>query len=299
MNLFNKLVVFILPIVPKVIIHMFAKRYIAGPSLQDAISTVRQLNVNGMCATMDILGESATKKEETINAMDEYHNVLETIRAENLDCNISIKPTQLGMKINEELCYNNIKKIVEKARNLNNFVRIDMEDSQVTSDTIEIFRRLQKDYDNVGIVIQAYLRRSVTDVNCLIETKTNFRLCKGIYIEPREIAYKDPQIVNKNFSYLLEKMLQNGCYVGIATHDERIVWEALRIIDELQLERNSYEFQMLLGVAEDLRKILVDSGHKVRVYVPFGEKWHAYSMRRLKENPRIATYILKAIFGIR
>jgi len=216
-----------------------------------------------------------------------------------LDCNVSVKPTQLGMLIDKKLCYENIEKIVQKAKGYRNFVRIDMEDSSVTSDTIDLFLQLKKEYDQVGIVIQAYLRRSIDDVSRLAPLKTNFRLCKGIYIEPREIAYKHPDIIVKNFAFLVEKTLRAGCYIGIATHDEKVVWESLRLIDRLGCKRDAFEFQMLLGVDEQLRKILVDAGYKLRVYVPYGRQWYAYSMRRLKENPKIALYIIKAFFGIK
>jgi proline dehydrogenase len=209
---------------------------------------------------------------------------------------VSIKPTHLGLKIDKEFCYNNIRSIVEEAQKYNNFVRIDMEDHTCTTDTIEIFLRLKKDYSNVGMVIQSYLRRTTDDLNTLIEQKANLRLCKGIYIEPRPVAYRDPSIINDNFKYGLEKLLGAGCYVGIATHDEKLVWHALSQIDKLKLRREEYEFQMLLGVTEELRDVLVSAGHPLRIYVPFGKHWYAYSMRRLKENPNIARSIIKNIF---
>ena len=186
--------------------------------------------------------------------------------------------------------------IVEEAQKYNNFVRIDMEDHTCTTDTIEIFLRLKKKYNNVGVVIQSYLRRTINDLNTLIEQKANLRLCKGIYIEPRSVAFKYPTINNDNFKYSLEKLLGAGCYVGIATHDEKLIWHALSQIDKLKLRREEYEFQMLLGVTGDLRDTLVSAGHRLRIYVPFGKHWYAYSMRRLKENPNIARSIIKNIF---
>ena len=164
---------------------------------------------------------------------------------------------------------------------------------------MEIFLKLHKEFDNVGVVIQAYLRRTIEDANQLIPEKANLRLCKGIYVEPTHIAYKDYDIINNNFQYTLRKLLENKCYVGIATHDEKLIWHALSLIDELNLNKNEYEFQMLLGVTEDLRDILVDAGHHMRIYIPYGEHWYAYSMRRLKENPRVAMYIIKHIFSNR
>ncbi|MBN1542078.1 proline dehydrogenase family protein [candidate division KSB1 bacterium] len=299
MRLFNLLVVWFLPLVPKPIVRLFSKPYVAGPKLEDAVQSVKDLNSRGIMATLDVLGESAQAAEECAQAVEEYLTVLDTIQKENLDSNISIKLTQLGLNIDPEFCYDNIRKIVAKAAETATFVRVDMEDSSVTTLTIDLFLRLQKDFSNVGIVIQSYLRRSLDDVTDLLKTHTNFRVCKGIYVEPRQIAYKDPQTVNDNFTLLVETALKNGSYVGIATHDEKLVWQGLRIVHELGLKKEDYEFQMLLGVDEELRDIIVRSGHHLRVYVPFGKHWHAYCVRRLKENPKIALYVIKALFGLR
>ncbi|MBN2411313.1 proline dehydrogenase family protein [candidate division KSB1 bacterium] len=299
MTLFHNILVKTLPLVPKPIVKFVSKRYVAGATIDAAVDTVIKLNKEGATATLDLLGESATNKEDCDAAVKEYLLILETIESNNLDCNISLKPTQLGLQIDKELCYQNIHKIVERADALNNFVRIDMEDSPYTSSTIEIFIRLKKEFQNVGIVLQAYMRRSLHDLNELVKFKSNFRLCKGIYDEARTIAFKDPIIINHNFSLLIEKALRADCYVGIATHDEKIVWEGLKFIDSFHLDRSQYEFQMLLGVDEELKKIILNAGHKLRIYVPYGEKWYAYSMRRLKENPKVAVYIIKAFFGIK
>ncbi len=299
MFLFNKLIITVMPLIPKPIVWMVSKKYVAGSKLDDAVVTVKSLNARGIRATMDVLGESSYKKEDSEEAVQEYFKALEKINKENLDCSISVKPTQLGMLIDPEYCYNNLKKIIAKAGDYNNFVRIDMEDSGVTSLTIETFLRLQKEFDNVGIVIQTYLRRSLSDVSRLVKTNTDFRLCKGIYLEPREIAYKDPQTVNDNFALLIKEALSAGSYVGIATHDEKVVWHGLKTLHELDLKKDRYEFQMLLGVDEQLRDILVKNGHPMRIYVPYGKQWYAYCMRRLKENPKIALYVTKAFFGIK
>jgi proline dehydrogenase len=296
MNIVNKLIVFFLPLIPKPIVYLFAKRYIAGPRLEDAVKAIRSFNERNLMATVDILGEEIHRKEDALKVVEQYKEVLATIEKEHLDSNISIKPTHLGLKIDKEFCYNNIQSIVANAKKYDNFVRIDMEDHTCTSDTLELFFRLKKEYDNVGVVIQAYLRRTITDVNLLVKQNANLRLCKGIYVEPRKIAYKDKSIINDNFKYCLERLLSNNCYVGIATHDEKLAWHALSVIDKLQLDKDKYEFQMLLGVTEELRDILVNDGHRLRVYVPFGEHWHAYSLRRLKENPSVALYIVKHIF---
>lgn len=297
MFLLNKLIITLLPLVPKFIVYLFAKRYIAGPTLKDAVEKIKDFNKSGIMATIDILGEEVQKKEDSLEVVDEYLKTLAAIKDNNLDSNISIKPTHLGLKIDKEFCYTNIRKIVLEARKYNNFVRIDMEDHTCTSDTIEIYMRLHQEYDNVGLVIQAYLRRTIDDLNRLIAVGANLRLCKGIYVEPYNIAYKNYNIVNENFQYGLRKLLENKSYVGIATHDEILLWHALALIDELKLTKNDYEFQMLLGVTEHLRDILVNAGHRLRVYVPYGRHWHAYSMRRLKENPQVAMYIIKSLFS--
>lgn len=296
MFIINKLLAWMLPLIPKFIVGFFSKRYIAGSTLQDAVDKIKGFNSQGIMATVDLLGEETLKEEDALKVVEEYKQVFSAIKIYGLDSNVSIKPTHLGLKIDKEFCYNNIRSIVEEAQKYNNFVRIDMEDHTCTTDTIDIFLRLKKNYGNIGVVIQSYLRRTIDDINTLLVEKANLRLCKGIYVEPRTVAYKDPSVVNDNFKYCLEKLLGAGCYVGIATHDEKLVWHALSQIDRLNLNKDDYEFQMLLGVTEELRDILVKAGHRLRVYVPFGEQWYAYSMRRLKENPNIARSIIKNLF---
>jgi proline dehydrogenase len=296
MSLFNKVVILFMPLVPKFIVRMFSKRYVAGSKLDDAVEAVKKLNARGIMATMDVLGESTSDKKKTGNYVEEYLTVLQALKDENLDCNISLKPTQLGLLIDPDLCYENIKRIVVKAKELDNFVRVDMEDSANTTATIEIFKRLRAEFDNVGLVLQAYLRRTIDDLIDLTSEKSNFRICKGIYIEPRHLAYKDAHLINENFAYALETGFKRGSYIGIATHDEKVVWHALRIIEQLNLKRENYEFQMLFGVDEELGAIIATAGHCLRIYVPFGKEWYAYVMRRLKENPTIAMYVIKALF---
>ncbi|RPI01204.1 MAG: proline dehydrogenase [Calditrichaeota bacterium] len=296
MSILNRIIIFFMPVVPKPIVKIFSKRYVAGDRLEHAVATVKNLNRQGILATMDVLGESTTRAEDTTAYVEEYFSVLQTIADEKLDCNISVKPTQLGLLIDAELCYQNIKKILTAASQLNNFVRIDMENSDCTSATIALYDRLRQEFSNVGIVLQAYMRRSLDDLKQLMQKGANFRLCKGIYVERREIAYKDPQIINDNFALLIETALRSGSYVGIATHDEIVAWHGLRLIDQLKINREQVEFQMLLGVDEQLRTILTIAGHRLRVYVPYGKQWYAYCMRRLKENPKIAMYIIKALF---
>lgn len=277
-------------------VYFFAKRYIAGEKLQDAIDLVKTLNKKGILATMDVLGESITTKEEVILAKTECLAVLNAIHENKLGSNLSIKPTSLGLNIDPEFAYQQIKELVQRAKELNNFVRMDMEDSSVTQITIDVFKRLRAEYDNVGIVLQSYLKRTYDDVVDLNKIGTNYRLCKGIYIEPAEIAFKEKQAVRDSYVRSLEKMMKDGNYVGIATHDDYLVKEALRLKKELNVPDNRMEFQMLYGVKEDLRDRLVKEGHKVRIYTPFGKDWYKYSIRRLQENPNVAGQVFTNIF---
>lgn len=296
MNALNKLVVATLPYVPRPIVRQFAGRYIAGETLADAVRCVRQLNGEGVCATLDVLGEDITNKEEAIVSRQQSIEVLHAIAREKLDSNLSIKLTSLGLKLGTDFCTENVREILKVAAQYSIFVRFDMEDSTCTTDTISIFRTLQKEFPRTGIVLQAYMRRSEDDVRQLVASQTNFRLCKGIYKERPEIAFQERGEVQENYLKLLELMLHSKSYVGIATHDTVLVDGANRLIKQMNLKKNEYEFQMLLGVRPELRNTLVRAGHKVRLYVPFGESWYGYSLRRFKENPEIAGYVTKALF---
>lgn len=296
MHLLNKLVVAVIPAIPRPVIRYFAGRYIAGETLDDAIRAVRQLNGEGVCATLDVLGEDITNKEEAITSRNRSNEVLHAIAREKLDSNLSIKLTSLGLKLDKAFCIENVREILKVAASYGTFVRVDMEDSTCTTDTIDVFRTLHNEYQKMGIVVQAYLHRTEDDVKTLLRGKTNFRLCKGIYKERKEIAFQSREEVQQNFTKLLRLMLESGSYVGIATHDSVLVDAAYGIIHDLGLRKDQYEFQMLLGVCPELRKKLVGDGHKVRLYVPFGEHWYGYSTRRFKENPEIAGYVFKALF---
>jgi proline dehydrogenase len=278
-------------------VHLVAKRYIAGPALVDAMRVVRVLNAEGAMGTVDILGEDITERTAAEAAARAYVDVLEAIRRERLDSNISVKLSALGLRIDPELCHALMRTVVGAAREHGAFVRIDMEDSSVTSVTLEMYKRLRREFANVGVVLQACLRRTLADARELAQIKANVRLCKGIYREPRAIAYQDREIVRRNYAAILETLLRAGSYVGIATHDELLVWEGLRLVQQLGLTREEYEFQMLLGVEDELRHILVAGGHRLRVYIPFGAQWYGYSMRRLKENPQVAGYVFKAMLA--
>lgn len=296
MGFFDKLVAFSLPVIPKAAVRKVASRYIAGETVDDAVRIVKDLMAKGLCATLDVLGENVTEVAVTRREVDRYKRVLDRIAAERLDCNVSIKLTQIGLRIDKQLARNNLAQVVQHAGKYGNFVRIDMEDSSCTSDTIDLYRDVRRELPNVGVVIQAYLRRSKDDIARLVAEKAHFRLCKGIYVEPPEIAFQEMEEINASYVQLLDMIFGGGCYVGIATHDERLVEAARALIRKHGLQRNQYEFQMLLGVREGLRDELVREGHRVRIYVPFGEAWYAYSLRRLRENPRIAGHVLRSMF---
>jgi proline dehydrogenase len=294
--LINELIVSVVQILPKSIVRKFSNRYIAGDSLQDAVRVVQELNKKGIYATIDVLGEAISTKEEAEASKRACSDVLDAIRKLQLKANLSIKPTQLGLQLDEKFCYDQVLTLVEKAKMMNNFVRIDMEDSSCTDSTLRLFKKLRETHNNCGAVIQAYMRRSLSDLIALSALKPNIRLCKGIYIEPVSIAFKGKEEVRKNYLDILKWMFENKHYVGIATHDSYLIDEAIELIKTLQIPHDAFEFQMLLGVLEDLRDYLAESGYKVRIYVPFGKDWYLYSIRRLKENPNIAGQIVKAFF---
>ena len=284
---------------PRSFVRFFSRKYIAGETIESAVKLVKEFNSKDIYATMDVLGESVKNEEEAVNAFNNAMKVFDAIVDNNLKANLSVKPTQLGLEINEELAYEHILKLVKRANEIDNFVRIDMEDSPYTDTTIDIYKRVFENYNNVGIVLQAYLKRTYNDTVLLNKLGTDYRLCKGIYIEPASIAYKSKETVRDNYVKVLETMLKNGNYVGIATHDEYLINEAYRLIKELKIPKDKFEFQMLLGVREDLRDKINNDGFKIRIYVPFGKDWYPYSIRRLKENPKIAWHILKDIFSFK
>jgi proline dehydrogenase len=281
---------------PRRMVWIFSKKYIAGESIDDAINLVKSLNEKGIYATIDVLGEAIKNKEEAIEDKNKCIEVLNAIDSNNLLANLSIKPTQMGLALDEEFAFRLVSELVKKAKEINNFVRIDMEDSPYTDSTIRLYKKLREKFDNVGLAIQAYLKRSFDDVLGLNKLNANYRLCKGIYIEPAEIAIKDRQLIRDNFIKLLDVIIKNGNYVGIATHDEYLITKSYELIKERQIPKNKFEFQMLLGVREDLRDKINADGYKIRIYVPFGKDWYKYSIRRLQENPQIAGHVFKNIF---
>jgi proline dehydrogenase len=297
MSLFDTLVKYGMPFVPKPIVGRVARRYVAGDTIDDAVRTLRAINQEGAMGTVDVLGEEVHEPAKTEAAVDEYVRLLDRIEAEKLDANISIKPTMLGLKIDPDLCAENLATIVERAAGLRNFVRIDMEDHTCTDDTIQLYRRMHDlQPGSIGVVLQSYLHRTIADINDLLELQPNIRVCKGIYREPREIAWKQFETIRANFICAVEKLLSANAYVGIATHDPHLVWAGMEIVDRLGLARDRYEFQMLLGVDPELRKIILANRHRLRVYVPYGRDWYPYSIRRLRENPTVAHHVVRAMF---
>lgn len=295
MNIINKCIVKCVELMPKSIVYIFAKKYVAGSKLEDAVNVVKDFNSRGIVATMDILGEAIKNKEEAAETKKHCLQILEAIEENKLNANLSIKPTSLGLEIDKEFCYEQTKEIVELAKKYNNFVRIDMEDSPFTDDTINMFLKLRAEFENVGIVLQAYMRRTYDDAKMLNQKGGHYRLCKGIYVEPEEIAYKGKQEVRDNFMKTLELMLDEGNYVGIATHDKYLVEASYKMLEEKKIPKDKYEFQMLYGVKSLMRERINKDGHLMRIYVPYGEQWYAYSIRRLQENPNMAWHITKSI----
>lgn len=300
--MFNKMIATILPYFPKKFVWIFSKAYISGETMEDAIRVSKELNNDGMMVTLDVLGEFITNLDEAEANKQEYLELIDAAEKNNIDGNYSVKPTSFGLLIDEEVCYKHIREIVAKAASYGNFIRIDMEDSPCVDMEIKLYRRLKAEFPkSVGLVLQAYMRRTLDDIKEMLDMHTDdsplsYRLCKGIYVEPVEIAFKKYEEINQHFLEDLEFMFANKIYVGIATHDKPLIEGSYKLIEKYNVPTNMYEFQMLYGVTPALRKSVVDNGHRMRVYVPFGLKWFGYSTRRLKENPKMAMHIIKAIF---
>lgn len=299
--MFNKLIANIVPYMPRQLVWIFSQRYIAGETIEDGLKASRELNRNGMYVTVDLLGEFIKNIGEANENKNQYLDIIHRFTEDGIKGNFSLKPTMFGLLIDKERCYNFIREIVKLAAEKESFIRIDMEDSQCVDLEIELYLRLKEEFpSHVGLVLQAYLRRSMADLEYLKRTHTpesplNFRLCKGIYIEPKEIAYKGYDEVREQFLQLLESMLKDRIYVGIATHDRFLIEESCRLIEKYEVPAGKVEFQMLYGVTPDLRNSVIERGYRMRVYVPFGKEWLGYSTRRLKENPRMAMLIIKAL----
>jgi proline dehydrogenase len=288
----DRALVRLLPAVPRTVVRRIADRYIAGEELGDAVETVARLNAGGKTATIDVLGEEVGRREEVQEITRAYLDAIEAISERGLDSNVSIKPTGLGLLLGYDVARENLEAVVRRAAEVGNFVRIDMEDASTTEDTLRIYRELREDgLDNVGVVLQARLRRTLDDIEALAELRPNIRICKGIYLEPEEIAFTGFEEIRLNYVRCLEALDSAASFVGVATHDEFLVSEAKRVMQE------PYEFQMLLGVREPLGDQLVRDGARLRIYVPYGRQWYEYSLRRLQENPRIAGYVATDTLG--
>ena len=298
MSLVDSAIVRLLPAVPKQVVRRISEHYIAGEELDDALRVVLELNADGKLATLDVLGEEVTDPEEARAIAAAYREAIDAFARGRLDSNISVKPTALGLNLSYELCHENFEDVVSHAAERDNFVRIDMEDSSTTDDTLRLYRELREaGHENIGIVLQARLKRTLDDVRALAELRPNVRICKGIYLESPEIAFRDFDAVQASFVQTLKELLEGGGYVGIATHDEWLLEQGKRLVAERGLGRDDYEFQMLLGVRPVLGDELVREGHRLRIYTPFGRHWYSYSLRRLQENPKIAGYIATDTFN--
>ena len=300
--MFNKFIAAILPYFPKKFIWIFSRAYISGETIDDAMRVSKELNSKNIKVTLDVLGEFIKTLEEAEENKKEYLNLIDVSFKNHINGNFSVKPTSFGLLIDKEICYTHIREIVAKAASLKSFIRIDMEDSPTTDDEIALFRRLKAEFPaNVGLVLQAYLKRTYNDLEQMMdlnspEIPVNYRLCKGIYVEHESIAYKKYEDINQHYLEDLEYIFKNKIFVGIATHDKPLIEGAYNLIKKHNVPKDMYEFQMLYGVTPKLRESVVNEGHNMRVYVPFGKQWFGYSTRRLKENPKMASHIIKAVF---
>jgi proline dehydrogenase len=293
-SLLDRAVVRLLPAVPKPVVRVISSRYIAGERLDDAVKTVKCLNASGKLATIDVLGEEIAHAGEAAAIADEYLDVLDAIEREKLEANVSVKLTGFGLKLGYDVAEENLARVVERAEQRGIFVRIDMEDSTTTDDTLALYRELRANgHEGVGVVLQASLRRTLADVRGL----HNVRVCKGIYVEPPELQFQDADEVRESFAAAVEALLDQDAYVAIATHDEWVLDRSRELIASRGLDVDAYEFQMLLGVRERLGDRLVRDGHRLRIYVPYGRHWYEYSVRRLQENPRVAGYVAADVLG--
>ncbi|MBS30053.1 MAG: proline dehydrogenase [Candidatus Marinimicrobia bacterium] len=294
--IFNKLIILTIPILPKFFVKIFANKYVAGIKTSEAINVVKKLNQKNLTCTLDILGEHTKSKHESNAIANKYVDIFEKLEQNKLDCNISVKPSHIGSDVDNKVLKNNIKKLIDAAKKNNNFLRIDMEDSNLTELSINIYKENFKKKSYLGIVLQAYLKRTESDIENL-DSSSNIRLCKGIYNEDKSISFKKPIDINKNFLNLLDKALEKNIYVGIATHDEKLIKSCLEIIELKKINKKNIEFQMLYGVPMDnVIKKLMAQNFKIRIYVPYGKNWYDYSIRRIKENPNISKYIIKNLF---
>ena len=298
MKLINNLIIQIIPFLPKFFVKIVASPYIAGITDEEMLENVKKLNDKGFKVAIDILGEHVKTKDEATAVTNRYANLYNEITNRKLQANISIKLTHIGQDLGQNFVQNNLFKLVEAAKNNNNFLRLDMENTPYTDQTIKLYEIMKEKYDKIGIVIQSYLKRSMSDIERLADKNFNVRICKGIYVEDEELVFNDYSLIRESFIELVKKCLEKGNYVGIATHDEYLIDNIYSWIIENDISKNKYEFQVLHGVPMQKKlKKLINEGNTVRVYLPYGDNWYDYSVRRLKENPKMAGYIIKNIFS--
>ena len=297
-SLLDRSIAGLLPAVPRPVVRRVSRRYIAGEDFPAVVAVARALASRNLRSTMDILGENTQSAAQARQAAAAYLELVDSQAAAGVDRNVSIKLSQLGLVADKQLCLASMRSIVARSAAQGGKVRIDMEDSGLTDDTLWVYRSLRAEFTNVGVVLQAYLHRTLADVAALAPLAPDYRLCKGIYIEAPSVAIQEHDGINTNFLRALAAMFDGGSYVGIATHDASLVEGAKRMIAERGLGPDRYEFQMLLGVQERLRDRLMAEGHPLRVYLPYGREWYAYCMRRLKENPSVAGHVFRAMFGM-
>lgn len=294
----NKLIAWIIPFLPERFVWLFSKKYIAGKKISDAVQVVNQLNAKCIVSTIDVLGEFLDNKQQAISFREKYFKTIEVSAKEDLKTTLSLKPTMFGLLRDFDFCFNTIREIVKRAAKHNFMIRIDMEDSDCTNQELILFEKLYDVFPaHVGIVLQSYLKRTFSDLEniqkiSISEHPVNIRLCKGIYIESPEIAFKKKEDINANFLKCLGFMLANKLFPAIATHDKTLIQNCLSLISKYDIVKNKYEFQMLYGVTPLLRDKIVYDGHTMRIYVPYGEQWFNYSTRRLKENPNLVRDII-------
>jgi proline dehydrogenase len=296
MSAFDSLISRTLPWIPRPLMWRVARRYIAGLDFDAASRVIEGLARRGLRATVDVLGENVASREEAVRAREDYCSVLARIQAGGYPAGISIKLSQLGLKVDPALARENLESILDRAEKLGRFVRIDMEDSSTTEETIRIYREARQRHQRVGMVLQAYLRRTEADVEALLPISPDIRICKGIYTEAPGVAYQDYEEIRQNYVRVLSRLLEGDARVAIATHDPVLVKEGLRLSEKHDPEGKRHEFQMLLGVGEKMWDGILSANHRLRIYIPFGSHWHPYSLRRLRENPRIAGYIFRSLF---